>query len=102
MAKKLPFWRVSFWSCAREKLLLCLAPQRPRLSTISEATDAGNLPLFMAATAVMLVVMADRLVWWPLYRIARINIELCHEPIIGSLIREGRLRMIARSRWSRA
>ncbi len=41
-------------------------------STISEATDAGNFPLLMAATAVMslLVVMTNRLVWRPLYRIA--------------------------------
>jgi NitT/TauT family transport system permease protein len=41
-------------------------------ATISQATDAGNFPLLLAATSVMsiLVVLTNRLVWRPLYRLA--------------------------------
>ncbi len=47
-------------------------------STISEATATGNFPLLLAATAVMslLVVMTNRLVWRPLYRIAHEKYQL--------------------------
>ncbi|MEG4228651.1 ABC transporter permease subunit [Microcoleus sp. N9_B2] len=40
--------------------------------TISQATASGNFPLLLAATSVMslLVVLTNRLVWRPLYRLA--------------------------------
>ncbi|AFY74198.1 ABC-type anion transport system, duplicated permease component [Synechococcus sp. PCC 7502] len=47
-------------------------------ATISQATATGNFPLLLAATAVMslLVVMTNRLVWRPLYRIAHEKYQL--------------------------
>jgi NitT/TauT family transport system permease protein len=47
-------------------------------STISQATAAGNFPLLLAATAVMslIVVMTNRLVWRPLYRLAQEKYQL--------------------------
>jgi len=47
-------------------------------STISHATATGNFPLLFAATVVMslLVVMTNRLVWRPLYRIAHEKYQL--------------------------
>jgi len=47
-------------------------------ATISQATASGNFPLLLAATAVMslLVVMTNRLVWRPLYRIAHEKYQL--------------------------
>jgi NitT/TauT family transport system permease protein len=47
-------------------------------STISQATAAGNFPLLLAATTVMslLVVLTNRLVWRPLYRIAHEKYQL--------------------------
>jgi NitT/TauT family transport system permease protein len=42
-------------------------------ATISQATATGNFPLLLAATAVMsfVVVLTNRLVWRPLYRLAQ-------------------------------
>ncbi len=47
-------------------------------STISQATASGNFPLLLAATAVMslIVVMTNRLVWRPLYRLAQEKYQL--------------------------
>lgn len=47
-------------------------------STISQATAAGNFPLLLAATAVMslIVVLTNRLVWRPLYRLAQEKYQL--------------------------
>ena len=47
-------------------------------ATISEATAAGNFPLLLAATAVMslTVVLTNRLVWRPLYRLAQEKYQL--------------------------
>lgn len=47
-------------------------------STISHATASGNFPLLLAATGVMslLVVITNRLVWRPLYRIAHEKYQL--------------------------
>jgi NitT/TauT family transport system permease protein len=46
--------------------------------TISQATESGNFPLLLAATAVMslLVVMTNRLVWRPLYKLAQEKYQL--------------------------
>ncbi|MEG3941359.1 ABC transporter permease subunit [Microcoleus sp. S36b_A3] len=46
--------------------------------TISEATASGNFPLLLAATSVMslLVVLTNRLVWRPLYRLAQEKYQL--------------------------
>ena len=46
--------------------------------TISQATAAGNFPLLLAATIVMsmLVVLTNRLVWRPLYRLAQEKYQL--------------------------
>lgn len=46
--------------------------------TISQATAANNSPLLLAATGVMslLVVMTNRLVWRPLYRLAQEKYQL--------------------------
>ncbi|WNC32980.1 MULTISPECIES: ABC transporter permease subunit [unclassified Thermosynechococcus] len=47
-------------------------------ATISEASVRGDFPLLMAATAVMslLVVLTNRLVWRPLYRLAETKYQL--------------------------
>lgn len=47
-------------------------------ATISQATATGNFPLLLAATAVMslLVVLTNRLVWRPLYRLAQEKYQL--------------------------
>ena len=47
-------------------------------STISQATASGNFPLLLAATAVMslIVVLTNRLVWRPLYRLAQEKYQL--------------------------
>jgi NitT/TauT family transport system permease protein len=47
-------------------------------ATISQATATGNFPLLLAATAVMslLVVLTNRLVWRPLYRLANEKYQL--------------------------
>lgn len=47
-------------------------------STISQSTASGNFPLLLAATAVMslIVVMTNRLVWRPLYRLAQEKYQL--------------------------
>ncbi|MEY3870832.1 MAG: hypothetical protein RLZZ338_4726 [Cyanobacteriota bacterium] len=46
--------------------------------TISHATATGNFPLLLAATSVMslLVVLTNRLVWRPLYRLAQEKYQL--------------------------
>jgi NitT/TauT family transport system permease protein len=46
--------------------------------TISHATASGNFPLLLAATSVMslLVVVTNRLVWRPLYRLAQEKYQL--------------------------
>lgn len=46
--------------------------------TISQATASGNFPLLLAATSVMslLVVVTNRLVWRPLYRLAQEKYQL--------------------------
>ncbi|MEG4589070.1 ABC transporter permease subunit [Microcoleus sp. MOSTC5] len=46
--------------------------------TISQATASGNFPLLLAATSVMslLVVLTNRLVWRPLYRLAEEKYQL--------------------------
>jgi NitT/TauT family transport system permease protein len=46
--------------------------------TISQATESGNFPLLLAATSVMslLVVLTNRLVWRPLYRLAQEKYQL--------------------------
>ncbi|WP_377473422.1 MAG: ABC transporter permease subunit [Microcoleus anatoxicus] len=46
--------------------------------TISQATASGNFPLLLAATSVMslLVVLTNRLVWRPLYRLAQEKYQL--------------------------
>ncbi len=46
--------------------------------TISQATANGNFPLLLAATSVMslLVVLTNRLVWRPLYRLAQEKYQL--------------------------
>jgi NitT/TauT family transport system permease protein len=46
--------------------------------TISQATATGNFPLLLAATSVMslLVVLTNRLVWRPLYRLAQEKYQL--------------------------
>jgi NitT/TauT family transport system permease protein len=46
--------------------------------TITQASDAGNYPLLLAATAVMslLVVTTNRLIWRPLYRLAQEKYQL--------------------------
>jgi len=46
--------------------------------TISQATASGNFPLLLAATSVMLllVVVTNRLVWLPLYRLAEEKYQL--------------------------
>ncbi|MDX2271168.1 MAG: ABC transporter permease subunit [Cyanobacteriota bacterium] len=45
---------------------------------ISQATETGNFPLLLAATVVMasLVVLTNRLVWHPLYRLAQEKYQL--------------------------
>ena len=47
-------------------------------ATISQATATGNFPLLLAATAVMslVVVLTNRLVWRPLYRLANEKYQL--------------------------
>lgn len=47
-------------------------------ATISQATAAGNFPLLLAATAMMslVVVLTNRLVWRPLYRLANEKYQL--------------------------
>ena len=47
-------------------------------ATISQATATGNFPLLLAATAVMslMVVLTNRLVWRPLYRLAQEKYQL--------------------------
>lgn len=47
-------------------------------ATISQATATGNFPLLLAATSVMslLVVLTNRLVWRPLYRLAQEKYQL--------------------------
>jgi NitT/TauT family transport system permease protein len=47
-------------------------------ATISQATATGNFPLLLAATAVMslVVVLTNRLVWRPLYRLAEEKYQL--------------------------
>ncbi len=47
-------------------------------ATISQATATGNFPLLLAATAVMSLVMVltNRLVWRPLYRLAEEKYQL--------------------------
>ena len=47
-------------------------------STITQASDVGNFPLLLASTIVMslLVVMTNRLVWRPLYRLAQVKYQL--------------------------
>ena len=47
-------------------------------ATISQATASGNFPLLLAATGVMslLVVMTNRLVWRPLYKLAQEKYQL--------------------------
>jgi len=47
-------------------------------ATISQATATGNFPLLLAATAVMslVVVLTNRLVWRPLYRLASEKYQL--------------------------
>jgi NitT/TauT family transport system permease protein len=46
--------------------------------TITQASDAGNYPLLLAATVVMslLVVTTNRLIWRPLYRLAQEKYQL--------------------------
>ena len=47
-------------------------------ATISQATATGNFPLLLAATAVMslVVVLTNRLVWRPLYKLAQEKYQL--------------------------
>ena len=47
-------------------------------STITQASDVGDFPLLLASTIVMslLVVMTNRLVWRPLYRLAQVKYQL--------------------------
>lgn len=47
-------------------------------ATISQATATGNFPLLLAATAVMslVVVLTNRIVWRPLYRLAQEKYQL--------------------------
>jgi NitT/TauT family transport system permease protein len=47
-------------------------------ATISQATATGNFALLLAATAVMslVVVLTNRLVWHPLYRLANEKYQL--------------------------
>ena len=47
-------------------------------ATISQATTSGNFPLLLAATGVMslLVVLTNRLVWRPLYKLAQEKYQL--------------------------
>ncbi len=46
--------------------------------TISQARASGNFPLLLAATSVrsLLVVVTNRLVWRPLYRLAQEKYQL--------------------------
>ena len=47
-------------------------------ATISQATATGNIPLLLAATAVMslMVVLTNCLVWRPLYRLTQEKYQL--------------------------
>jgi NitT/TauT family transport system permease protein len=47
-------------------------------STITQASDVGDFPLLLASTIVMslLVVMTNRLVWRPLYKVAQVKYQL--------------------------